>query len=72
MYGGYGEVKATRGKVHDYLGMTFDFSEPGKLKLDMIDYMKAMVDDFSINFKPTDLHLIQLIRIYLLWTKVQN
>ena len=29
MCGGYGEVKATHGEVHDYLGMTFDFSEPG-------------------------------------------
>ena len=53
-YGGYGEVKATRGHVHDYLGMTFDFSEPGKVKVDMIDYMCAMVDDFSTKFKPTD------------------
>ena len=24
-YGKYGPVKATRGKVHDYLGMTLDF-----------------------------------------------
>ena len=54
MYGSHGEVKATRGPIHDYLGMTFDFSEPGKLKLDMIDYMSAMVDDFSTEFKPSD------------------
>jgi len=54
MYGGYGKVKATRGKVHDYLGMTFDFSEKGKVKIDMIDYMEAMVDDFSIKFKPNE------------------
>ena len=53
-YGGYGKVKATRGHVHDYLGMTFDFSEKGKVKIDMIDYMCGMVDDFSTKFKPTD------------------
>ena len=54
MYGGYGEVKSTRGKIHDYLGMTFDFSEKGKVKIDMIDYMSSMVDDFSVDFKPGD------------------
>ena len=54
MYGKHGEVKATCGKIHDYLGMTFDFSEEGKVKVDMLDYMKAMVADFSIKFKPKD------------------
>ena len=54
MYGTYGEVKATRGPIHDYLGMTFDFSDPGKVKIDMIDYMNAMVDDFSMDFKEGD------------------
>jgi hypothetical protein len=54
MYGDYGEVKATRGKVHDYLGMTFDFSEPNKVKIDMIDYINNMVDDFPEDLLPTD------------------
>ncbi|MGC8472764.1 MAG: hypothetical protein ACP5PM_10830, partial [Acidimicrobiales bacterium] len=27
MYGAHGEVKTTRGKVHNYLGMVFDFSQ---------------------------------------------
>ena len=53
-YGNYGEVKATRGKVHDYLGMTFDFSEDGKVKVDMKDYMAKMVDAFSIKFGPDE------------------
>jgi hypothetical protein len=53
-YGSYGEVKATRGKIHDYLGMTFDFSTPGKVKVGMIDYMASMVDDFSVQFKASD------------------
>ena len=34
--------------------MTFDFSEKGKVKVDMINYMAAMVDDFSTKFKPDD------------------
>ena len=54
MHGTHGEVKSTRGTVHDYLGMTFDLSEKWKVKVDMIDYMAAMVDDFSTKFKPDD------------------
>jgi hypothetical protein len=53
-YGNYGEVVATRGKVHEYLGMTFDFSEKGKVKVGMTDYMSAMVDDFPIKLMPSD------------------
>jgi hypothetical protein len=30
-YGGYGKIKSVRGKVHDYLGMNFDFSKMAKL-----------------------------------------
>jgi hypothetical protein len=55
MYGDHGLVTTTRGKVHDYLGMTFDFSETGKVKVDMINYMEAMVDDFSVKFTPNDI-----------------
>jgi hypothetical protein len=31
-------------KVHEYLGMTIDFSLPGKVKFYMIDYIKLMLD----------------------------
>lgn len=34
----YGEVRVTRRKVHDYLGMILDFSNPGKLKMKINDY----------------------------------
>ena len=54
MYGKCGEVKATRGFKHDYLGMTFDFSEKGKVKIDVIDCIENKVDDFSVKFGPTD------------------
>jgi hypothetical protein len=55
MYGGYGKVKATQAPVHDYLGMTFDFSQKkGKVIVDMIDYINAMVNDFPTKLKPTD------------------
>ena len=39
-------VKAVRGKVHDYLAMVFDYSTPGEVKLNMVDYVKSMVEDF--------------------------
>ncbi len=54
MYGEHGKVKATRGKVHDYLGMVFDFSQDGKVIVDMSNYIEAMVDDFPVKLKPTD------------------
>ena len=41
-----GHVTATRGKVHDYLGMTLDYSTPGVLKVDMRDYIRSMEEDF--------------------------
>jgi hypothetical protein len=47
-YGNYGEVKATRGKIHEYLGMTFDFTEPGKVKIGMLDYIAEMIDECSV------------------------
>ena len=41
-----GELKATRGKRHDYLAMTLDFTTPGILKLDMTEYVAKMLEDF--------------------------
>lgn len=54
IYGKYGEVKATRGKVHDYLGMVFDFFVPGKVSVSMKDYMNKLVDEFP--FEISDVH----------------
>ncbi len=43
----YGVSIAThRGKVHDYLGMIFDFSEKGKVMINMIKYIKGIINDF--------------------------
>ena len=46
-YGSHGEVKANRGKVHDYLRMKFDYSKKGKVCINMSDYMKLMVEEFQ-------------------------
>ena len=50
-YGALGEVKATRGNVHDYLGMTIDFSDDGKVKFDMRSYVTSMIEEFQ-EFQP--------------------
>jgi hypothetical protein len=39
-------VKAIRGKTHDYLAMKLDYSEKGKLKVTMSNYVQKMIDDF--------------------------
>ena len=43
----YGEeLTAHRGKVHDYLGMDFDYSETGKFKVSMIKYLDNVLTEF--------------------------
>ena len=43
-FGKEAPLTKTRGKVHEYLGMTIDFSEDGKVKFSMIDYVQKMLD----------------------------
>jgi hypothetical protein len=38
-------LSKSRGKVHDYLGMTLDFSVPGQVMVTMIDYIKMICMD---------------------------
>ena len=40
------EVKTTQGPLHDYLGMTIDYSVPGQVSIDMSHYVKKMVKEF--------------------------
>jgi hypothetical protein len=43
----YGVAVVThRGKVHDYLGMIFDFSSKGKVMVTMMEYIKNIIKDF--------------------------
>ena len=39
-------VAAHRGKVHDYLGMIFDFSKEEKVVINMVEYIKNIITDF--------------------------
>ena len=55
----------TRGKVHKYLGMTIDYSSPGKVILSMIDYIGKILDDISEDMKgesdtPAAHHLFEI------------
>ena len=40
-------ITVTRGKVHPYLGMDFDYSTPQPVKVSMIKYAKQIIGDFS-------------------------
>ena len=51
MYREYGEVKATRGKVHEYLGMRLDYSINGKVKVDMTKYTNKLLKEFREHYK---------------------
>jgi hypothetical protein len=44
----HGEVKATRGNMLEYLGMTFTYSEAG-VTVDMKKYTRNMIEDFLID-----------------------
>ena len=54
MHGEYAEVKATRGEIHDFLGVVYDFTDPGVVRVDMIDYIRQMLDAFSVEFSEND------------------
>jgi hypothetical protein len=53
-YGEHGEVVIHRGKIHDYLGMEIDFSEKGKVKMGMTEYVESMLEVFPEKIKSTD------------------
>ena len=49
IYGG--KIVAQRGGTGDYLGMNLDFEEAGVFRVDMIDYIKKMFDEFPEEIK---------------------
>jgi Reverse transcriptase (RNA-dependent DNA polymerase) len=60
-----GKLKISRGKIHNYLGMLLDFSEPGAVKINMVDYVKKMILDFpdeskTITATPAAMHLFEI------------
>jgi hypothetical protein len=49
-YGQQDPIVVHRGDVHDYLGMTIDYSEQGKVKFKMFDYVDSILEE-----TPTDM-----------------
>ena len=41
----YGELRFTKVKVHEYLGMTLDFRTLGFLRVTMVYYLKGVLED---------------------------
>ena len=64
-YGKIAKITITRGKVHKYLGMTIDYSSPGKVIFSMIEYIGKMLDNIPEDMKgesatPTEQHLFDI------------
>jgi hypothetical protein len=38
-FGNHAPLSVTRGKVHDYLGMQIDYTNPGKVDITMVPYI---------------------------------
>ena len=54
LYGKHGEVKSNRGKLHEYLVMTFDFTEEAEVKIDMEDYVESMINELPMKIIKSD------------------
>ena len=46
-YGKETPVTVTRGDIHEYLGMTIDYSQEGKVVIRMEDYIENMLDELG-------------------------
>ena len=53
-YGNKMPVTATRGDLHDYLGMTLDYSSDGKVAIRMEAYVENMLADLPASFDGSD------------------
>jgi hypothetical protein len=49
------ELVATRGDVHEYLGMTIDYSVPGSVKITMQDFVDNLLDELPEDMEGTRL-----------------
>jgi hypothetical protein len=49
-FGKEAPITVTRGKVHDYLGMTLDYSTKGKVHIKMLDSVAKMLQDLPEEF----------------------
>ena len=64
-YGKINPLVTTHGKLHDYLGMTLDYSDDGNVKIVMKDYITKMLDELPDDMNgeaatPASLHLFSI------------
>jgi Reverse transcriptase (RNA-dependent DNA polymerase) len=52
-FGKEAPLTISRGKVHEYLGMTIDFSEKGKVKFTMLDYVENVLKELPADMSGT-------------------
>ena len=52
-FGKEAPLTESRGKVHEYLGMTIDFSVKGKVKFTMVGNVKNMLDELPADMSGT-------------------
>jgi hypothetical protein len=52
-YGKETPLTVTRGDIHEYLGMTIDYSTDGKVKIRMEDYVESMLEDVPLDMNGT-------------------
>ena len=43
----FGDLKVTRGKKHAFLGVNFEFTEDGRLGIDMVEQCQEAIDIFD-------------------------
>jgi hypothetical protein len=43
----YKEITVNRGKIHSYLGMLFDYSVPGEVKITMDNYINELLEEYN-------------------------
>ncbi|MEL6660938.1 MAG: hypothetical protein AAFR36_31085, partial [Bacteroidota bacterium] len=53
-YGKHKKLEPQRGKQHEYLGMILDYTEKGKVKIDMRRYVADMIEDFPVKLRESD------------------
>ena len=51
------QVNTNRGKVHEYPGMNFDFTEKVKVKNSMENYVERVITEFPMKISKSDTYL---------------
>jgi hypothetical protein len=64
-FGKESPLTINRGKVHEYLGMTIDYTDDGKVKITMEDYIKSILNDLPEDMNgesptPAGTHLFEV------------